>query len=85
MSDFEISGQSPIKENCYTSRISNDIDMILGPITKLGRRNTATSKKLTMVSYQQTVISLSFFRFMANLKQSGSWIANIWSVKLTFN
>ena len=32
ISDFWISGQSLIKENC---RISNDIDVKLGPATKL--------------------------------------------------
>ena len=46
ISDFQISGQSFIKENCHYSRMSNDIDMELGPVTKLDKRNTATSKKI---------------------------------------
>ena len=42
--DFQISGQSLINENCYDSQTSNDIDMKLGPVTKLDRRNMASSK-----------------------------------------
>ena len=44
--DFRISGQSLIKENCHNSRTSNDIDMKLGLVTKLDKRNKATSKKI---------------------------------------
>ena len=45
ISDFWISGQSLIKRNCHTSRTSEYIDMKLGPVTKLDKRNKATSKK----------------------------------------
>ena len=45
ISDFRISGQSFINENCHNSRTSDDIDMKLGLVTKLDKRNTATSKK----------------------------------------
>ena len=45
MGYFRISGQSLIKENCHNCRISDDIDMTLGPVTKLDKRNKATSKK----------------------------------------
>ena len=44
VSDFQISGQSLIKENCHNSRTSDDIDMKFGPVTKLDKRNKATSK-----------------------------------------
>ena len=44
ISNFRISVQSLIKENCHKPRTSNDIDMKLG-LTKLGKRNKATSKK----------------------------------------
>ena len=44
-SDFQISGQSLVKVNCYNSRTSNDTDMKLGPVTKLDKRNKTTSKK----------------------------------------
>ena len=41
-----ISGQSFINENCHNSRISHDIDIKLGPVTRLDRGNTSTSKKI---------------------------------------
>ena len=83
ISDFRIFGQSLIRENCHNSRTGININMKLGPVTKLNKRNTATSKKLTVTSYRQRVTSLSVFCFMANFKQSGSWILNAWSVKFT--
>ena len=69
ISDFRISGQSLIKENCHNSRSSDDIDMKLEPVTKLDKEKKTTSKKLEMTSDRQIVTSLSFFRFMANLEQ----------------
>ena len=46
ISNFWISGQSFINENCHNSRKSYDIDMKLGPVTKIDKRNMATSKKI---------------------------------------
>ena len=46
ISDFRISGQSLIKENYHNFRTGDDIDMKLGPITKLNKRNKITSKKI---------------------------------------
>ena len=66
ISNLWISGQSIINESCHNSRIRNDIQMNLKPVTKLGKRNTTT---LAMTNYQQTVTLLSFFQFMANLEQ----------------
>ena len=83
ISDFQISDQSFIKENCHNSRTSNDIDIKLGPVTKLGKQKTATSKTFAIISCQQTFTSLSFFRFMANLEQSGSRIPDALPVKFT--
>ena len=48
--------------------------MKLGPLPKLGKRNKTTSKKLKMTSCPKIVTSLSFFRFFANLEQSGGRI-----------
>ena len=45
ISDFRISGQSLIKKNCHNSRTSDGIDMKLGPVTKLDKRNKTTLKK----------------------------------------
>ena len=45
---FSISGflvKSLINKNCPNSKTSNNIDMKLGPVTKLGEKNTTTSKK----------------------------------------
>ena len=44
--DFRISGQSLIKRNCHNSRTIDDIDMELGPATKLDKRSKTTSKKI---------------------------------------
>ena len=44
ISDFRISGQSLIKENCQNYRTSHDIDMKLRPVTKIDKRNKTTSK-----------------------------------------
>ena len=54
-----------IKENCHNSRTSDDIDMKLGTVTKLDKRNKTASKKLTVTSCRKIVASLSFLRFMA--------------------
>ena len=43
ISDFQISGQSLIKET-HNSRTSDNIDMKLRPVTKLDNRNKTPSK-----------------------------------------
>ena len=45
ISDFRISGQSLIKENFHNSRTTDDINMKLVPVTKLGKRNKTLPKK----------------------------------------
>ena len=45
ISDFRISGQSLIKKNSHNSRVNDDNDIKLGPVTKTDKRNKATSKK----------------------------------------
>ena len=45
ISDFQISGQSLIKEKCQNSWSRDDIDMKLRLVTKLDKRNKTTSKK----------------------------------------
>ena len=39
ISDLQISGQSLIKENCHNSRTSEGIDMKIGLVTKLDKKN----------------------------------------------
>ena len=46
ISDFQISGQSLIKENCHNSWTSDYIDLKLRPVTKLDTTNKTMSKKL---------------------------------------
>ena len=46
MSDLRISGQSLIKVNCLNSRTSGDIEVKLGPVTKLYKRSDTKSKKI---------------------------------------
>ena len=45
ISNFGISGQPLINDNCHNFKTSIDIDMKLGPVTKFSEINTATSKK----------------------------------------
>ena len=61
--------------------------MKLRPVTKLGNRNRKTSKKkneMTMTSCRKIVTLLSFFRFLANLEQSGGRIPYTESAKVMF-
>ena len=44
ISDFRISGQSLIKENCHNSGTSDDIGINLGTVTKLDQRNKKPQK-----------------------------------------
>ena len=44
--DFQISGQSLIKQNCHNSTASDDIDMKLILVIKIDKRNNTTSKKI---------------------------------------
>ena len=43
---LKIFGQFPINENCHNSRKFYDIDMKLGPVTKLEKRNIPTLKQI---------------------------------------
>ena len=45
ISNFQISGQFLIKRNCHNSWTSDDIDMKLGPVTKIDKRNKSTFQK----------------------------------------
>ena len=74
ISDFQISGQSLVKENCRNSRTSDGTDMKLGRVTKIHKSKKTTSKNLTVASCRKIETSLPFVQFMANLEQSGSWI-----------
>ena len=72
VSNFQTSGQPFIEKNCYNSRTSNDIDVKLGPVTRLEKKEHATSKKFGDGVILEFVMSLSFFRFTVNLEQFSS-------------
>ena len=46
ISNFRISGQSLVKENCHNSRTSDNTDMKLGPVTKLDKTKQKNVKKI---------------------------------------
>ena len=62
ISDFRISGQSLIKENCPNSRTSDDIDIKLGPVTKLDKGNKTTSKKFDVDVMSENCNVIVIFR-----------------------
>ena len=74
ISNFWILGQFLIKVNYHNSRVSDDIEMNLGPITKLDKRNKTTSKKLDDDFMSVNCDFIVIFQFMANSEQSGSRI-----------
>ena len=53
------------KKNSHNSISKDVIDMKLGPVTKLDKRNKTTSKKLAITSCIQIVSLLHFFDFLA--------------------
>ena len=77
--------KSLIKENCHNSRTSNDIDMRLGPVTKLYKRNKKTPKYFDDDIMLENCVIIVFFIFMANLEQSRSRIQNAESAKVMFS
>ena len=72
ISDLRKSGQSLIKENCHNSRTSDKIDIRHETWTSNYNRQEKqnNAKKLD----GDVMLSLPFFRFMADLEQSGSQI-----------
>ena len=85
ISDFQISGQPLIKENCYNSTASDDIDKKLGPVTKLDKRKISTSKKFNVDLMSENYDVIVIFGFLANLEQSGDRIPDTESAKVMFS
>ena len=56
--------------------------MKLGPVTKLDKRNTATSKKLDDDVLSANYDAIVIFQFMANLEQFRSRISHAWSAEI---
>ena len=74
-----------LNKNYHNSRTSDNIDMKLGSVTNLDKRNKTTSKNLMMRRCQKIVTPLSFFQFMVNLVSSKGWSPDAQSVRLTFS
>ena len=55
------------------------------PVTKLDKRNKATSKKLMMMSCRKIVTLLSFSSLLVTLKQPGDQIPDTESAKNMFS
>ena len=79
ISEFQISGQSLMNKNCHNSRSSNDIDMKLGPVTKLDKKNTTTSKIL------HGNIMAANHNVKFDLEETGGQVPDAWAVILTFS
>ena len=62
ISDFRISSQFLIKENCHKSWTSNDIHMEIGAVTKLDNRNKETSKPFDYDVMSQNCDDIVIFR-----------------------
>ena len=69
ISNFRISGQSPIKENCNNSSTSDDVNIKLRPATKLDKKNKIPFKKIEddvmLVNYDVLVIFPIYAQFGA--------------------
>ena len=62
ISDFRISGQFLNKKNCHNSRTSDYIDIKLGPITKIDKKNKKTSKKFDVDVMSENYDVIVIFR-----------------------
>ena len=85
ISDFRISGQSLTKENCHNSRTGDDIDIKLGPVTKIDKGNKTTLKTSYDDVMSKNCDVIVIFRFLANLEQSGGWIPDTETAKDMFS
>ena len=76
ISDFQVSSQFLINEISLNSRTSNDIDMKLGPVNKLEKRNLWTSKNFDddVMSVHCDVIVTFPIYVQFEAEQFGSWI-----------
>ena len=76
ISNFRISSQSLIQGNCHNSRTSDDIDMKLGAVTKLDKKNKTVLKKINDDVISENCDVIIIFPFTANLEQSRSRISD---------
>ena len=75
ISDFRISDQSLVKENYQNSRTGNGIDMKIGPVTKLDKRNKTTPKKFeggVMSDYCDAIVIFPIFGQFGAIRRADS-------------
>ena len=80
ISDFRISGQSLVKENCHNSRTSDNIDMKLGPLTKRNKRNKTTLKKFdvdVMSTNYDAIVTFRIFWPIWSSPENGFWTQSL--------
>ena len=85
MGVFPISGllvKSLINKNCDNTWTSNNINIKLGPVTKIDKRNRSTQKNDTASSNYDVI---DIFTIYVYLQQSGSRISDTRSIFLTFS
>ena len=82
ISGFRISIQSLIKENCHNSRTNDDVEIKLGPATRVDKINKTTNKIFgdDLMSEDCDVNTI----FTTNLGKSGSRIRDAEPGKLIF-
>ena len=85
ISDFCISDQSFTNKNCHNSRTNLDIDKKLGPVTKIDKTNTVTSKKFDDGFTSENCDFILCFEFLTNFQPSVNRIPDAWSIKITFS
>ena len=68
ISDFRISGQFLIKENCHNSRTSDDIEMKLGLVNKLDKASKATLKKIDVNVMSENCDIIVIFRIFGQFE-----------------
>ena len=73
ISDFWISGQPLIKRNCHYSRTSDYINMKLGPVTKIDKRNKKPPTKIDGDVMSKNCDVIAIFPIYGQFA-SGSWI-----------
>ena len=84
-SDFRVSGQSLIKENCHNSRTSDDIDIKLGPVTKLDKRNKTMSKRFDADAMSKNYDVIVIFQIFGQFGATRNRIPDTESAKVIFS
>ena len=83
ISNFQISGQSLIKENYHNSRTSDDSSIKLGPVTKFNKRKKTTLKKFDVDVASENCDVIVIFHIFGQF--GAARISNTEPVKVMFS